>query len=140
MKKLSPYLALGLMLASPTILHAAETKVDFVGQIKPVLTNRCINCHHAGALFGNLSLENKDLAFKKRPTGPVIVPGQPHMSMLYLVLSLPKADQKAMPPTGHRIPEKEKELLRQWIAEGADWPLGSDGVIKPSVPSKNKDV
>ena len=34
--------------------------VDFVTQIKPLLQNRCVNCHHSGAVFGDLSLENRE--------------------------------------------------------------------------------
>lgn len=115
----------------------AERPVDFVSQIKPILTARCINCHHSEALFGNLNLENRKRAFAKRPQGPVIVPREPAKSPLYVVLTLPpKKTQKAMPPTGHRIEKEQVELIRLWIEQGADWPNGKPGVIKPLVTQK----
>lgn len=109
----------------------AEEPLDFAKDVKPLLETRCINCHHSGALFGNLNLENRELAFAKRPTGPVILPGKPNESPLYYVLKLPPKDPKAMPPTGHRISDKEMDVIYRWIDEGAKWPQGKDGVIRP---------
>jgi hypothetical protein len=106
--------------------------VDFVTQIKPLLQSRCINCHHAGALFGDLSFENRALATQPRKKGPIITPGQPAHSQLYIALTLPDPDKKAMPPTGHRIPNPEVQLVKRWIEEGAKWPDGPEGAIKPT--------
>lgn len=114
--------------------HAVDAKVDFATQIKPLLGSRCINCHHSGALFGELNLENREMAFKKRANGPVIIPGKPDSSMLYLVLKLPPKEMKAMPPNGHRIPDREMNLVHDWIKQGADWPTGAQGVIQPPRP------
>lgn len=114
--------------------HAADSKVDFATQIKPLLGTRCINCHHSGALFGELNLENREMAFKKRASGPVIIPGKPDSSMLYIVLKLPPKEMKAMPPNGHRIPDREMSLVYDWIKQGADWPTGAQGVIQPPRP------
>ena len=112
--------------------HAAEPKVDFVKQIKPVLESACINCHNSENLFGNLNLENRARAFGKRKEGAVIVPGAPEKSPLYVVLTLPpKKTKKAMPPTGHRVAKDQLELIRSWIAQGAEWPEGKTGAIKP---------
>jgi hypothetical protein len=105
--------------------------VDFVAQIKPLLESRCINCHHSGALFGDLSFESRALAMQPRKRGPVISPGKPSASHLYIALTLPDPDNKAMPPTGHRIPSPEVELVKRWIKEGAKWPDGPEGEIKP---------
>ena len=120
-----------LLLAGGTRLPAADAKVDFVSQIKPILGGRCISCHQSGALFGELNLENRDMAFKKRANGPVILPGRPDSSMLYLVLKLPPKELKAMPPNGHRIPDREVQLIHDWIQQGAEWPTGAEGVIRP---------
>jgi len=107
--------------------------VDFVTQIKPLLQSRCINCHHSGALFGDLSFESRALAMQARKKGPVITPGDPSASHLFIALTLPDPDLKAMPPTGHRIPTAEVELVKRWIQEGAKWPDGPEGEIKPTV-------
>jgi Planctomycete cytochrome C len=130
---------IGLLIAASAICMTAcdktggNTPVNFVGEIKPLLEARCVNCHHAGALFGELNLENRELAFKPRAKGPVITPGNPDKSPLYLVLTLPEGDRTAMPPTGHRISPEETALIKRWIQQGAIWPTGPDGVIKPTV-------
>jgi len=114
---------------------SAQT-VDFTAQIKPLLEARCINCHNSSALFGELNLENRALAFKPRAKGTVITPGQPEKSPLYIVLTLPEAEQKSMPPTGHKIPNADVDLVKRWIKDGAKWPDGADGVVKPMVNNK----
>lgn len=126
-----------LLSLSALMLHTAygaETaaKVDFTTQIKPLLTAKCINCHHAGALFGELNLENRAMAFKKRSNGPVILPGKPDSSALYLVLKMPPKNPKAMPPNGHRIDDTDVNMIYDWIMQGAEWPKGAEGVIRPS--------
>jgi mono/diheme cytochrome c family protein len=131
--------ALGLAFA--TASHAAdEPPVDFVKQIKPILAERCVECHHSGALFGELNLQSRKLAFQKRSTGPAIVPGAPERSLFHLVLTLPPKDRKAMPATGHRIPKDEVSLIRRWIQEGAKWPEGEEGFIPAKKAAKEKDV
>jgi mono/diheme cytochrome c family protein len=114
--------------------------VSFVTEIKPLLEARCVNCHQAGALFGELNLENRELAFKPRAKGPVITPGDPDKSTLYLVLTLPEGDRTAMPPTGHRISPEETALIKRWIQQGATWPTGPDGVVKAIVTRDPKGV
>ncbi len=125
-------MALAALLSFATALHAAgEPPVDFVKQIKPILADRCVECHNSETLLGELNLQTRALAFAKRKAGAVIVPKNAEKSMLYLVLTLPPKDVKAMPATGHRIPKDEVSLVRQWIAEGASWPEGKDGTITP---------
>jgi mono/diheme cytochrome c family protein len=119
-----------LALATSASFAADEPPVDFVKQIKPILADRCVECHNSETLFGELNLQNRALAFRKRfPGGPAIVAGAPEKSMLYLALTLPPKDKKAMPATGHRIPKDEVNLILRWIKEGAKWPEGKEGVV-----------
>ena len=132
------FILLGLSFLSITAASAADApKVDFATQVKPLLTSRCINCHHSGSMLGELSLENRAMAFKKRVNGPVILPGKPDSSMLYLVLKLPAKNLKAMPAAGHRVADSEINLIYDWIKQGAEWPEGKAGVIKPMKPKTN---
>lgn len=118
-----------LAFAASPLIAAGDPPVDFVKQIKPILAGRCVECHNSETLLGELNLQNRELAFRKRSAGPVIVPKEPEKSMLYLVLTLPPKDKKAMPATGHRIPKDEVNTVRQWIAEGANWPDGTEGAV-----------
>jgi hypothetical protein len=122
--------ALAACLSLTTVLHAAdEPPVSFVKQVKPILADRCVECHNSETLFGELNLQSRELAFRKRKLAPAIVPGEPEKSMIYLALTLPPKDKKAMPATGHRIPKDEAYIIRQWIKEGAQWPEGKDGFV-----------
>jgi hypothetical protein len=125
-------LAWAISAASCQKKPAAPT-VDFATQIKPILESRCVTCHHSGALLGDLNLETRALALRQRPAGPFIVPGAPDQSRLYLVLTLPEGERKAMPPTGHRIPVEEVNLIKRWISEGAEWPEGDAGRVRSPV-------
>ncbi len=137
MKLKFPILFASLIAAS--VVSAVEDKpVDFVKQIKPVFEERCVECHNSTTLLGELNLQNRELAMKKRNAGPVIVPGEPDRSPLLLTLNLPSTDKKAMPATGHRIPEADVALIRRWIKEGAKWPEGAAGAIHPKKSVKQK--
>jgi len=138
---MKPSITFSAVVAALTLstLHAAgDPPVDFVRQIKPLLADRCVECHNSESLLGELNLQTRELAFSKRKVGPVIVPKNAEKSMLYLVLTLPPKDKKAMPATGHRIPKDEVNLIRQWITEGADWPEGKDGAITPQHKKSGK--
>ncbi|MCB1279198.1 c-type cytochrome domain-containing protein [Prosthecobacter sp.] len=133
--KSSTLVASILGLFALTSLSAADdSPVDFVKEIKPILADRCVECHNSETILGELNLQNREHAFQKRKAGPAIVPGSPEKSMLYLALTLPPKDKKAMPATGHRIPKDEVNTIRQWIKEGAKWPEGKDGAIAVTHP------
>ena len=40
--------------------------------------------------------------------------------------------EMAMPPVSHRLTAKQIALLKQWITEGAEWPAGPAGHVKPA--------
>lgn len=125
---------------SVCLLNAADDPpVDFVRQIKPIFAERCIECHNSETLNGELNLQNRELASKKRKNGPVIAPKEPEKSMLYIVLTLPPSEQKAMPATAHRIPKTDIQIIRRWIEEGAKWPDGKEGAI-PVKTTKPKGI
>jgi mono/diheme cytochrome c family protein len=136
--KIHPYLLIACLSAATILQAAGDAPVDFVKQVKPILADRCVECHNSETLLGDLNLQTRALAFTKREAGPVIVPKNAEKSMLYLVLTLPAKDKKAMPATGHRIPKDEVNLIRQWITEGAQWPEGKDGAITPQHKKSGK--
>lgn len=63
---------------------AENAPVDFALQIKPIFEERCVECHNSETLLGELNLQNRELAMKKRNAGPVIIPGKPDLSQLLL--------------------------------------------------------
>ena len=96
------------------ILSAA---IDFEKQVQPILTERCLACHSAHQAAGNVRLHSPDAA------RAAIVPGKPEDSQLYKVLELSAGSPKAMPP-GQMLSNADRQVIREWVAEGAKWPAG----------------
>ena len=99
---------------------AAET-VDFETQIRPLLLQRCGNCHGAGEKNSGLRLDARDAAFKGGDGGPVLVPGKSGESELLRRVTTDDLDER-MPPEGASLTLDQIELLRHWIDSGANWP------------------
>lgn len=99
-----------------------DHEVDFVSEVKPLLESRCLECHHKRYVFAGLNLETKALAMKGGRSGPVIIPGAPHQSLLYNVLLLGHESPVAMPPTPEKLEKDHEQILHDWIQQGASWP------------------
>jgi len=79
-----------------------------------------------------VSFESSGLAFIRNAAGQgIIVPGKPDESLIVTALETPQIHEKAMPLVGRRPNVDEIALIRRWVAEGADWPPGNAGKIKP---------
>jgi mono/diheme cytochrome c family protein len=123
-----------VVVATAAVASTAEpvVKLSFRDTIKPVLREKCAHCHNRKTLPDKVSFESKKLAFTKTKAGqPIIVPGKPDESLMVLAIESPVFHEKAMPLVGPRPNVDEIALIRRWIAEGAEWPDGPVGRIKP---------
>ncbi len=98
--------------------------VDFSRQILPLLADRCFNCHgpDAAKSGAGLRLDVREGALARRPNGrAAIVPGKPETSEF--VRRILAENGSVMPPrhSNKTLSHSEKELLKQWIAEGAEY-------------------
>jgi uncharacterized membrane protein len=127
----------GAVLFSPT----KSSAVDFEKEVLPILDSKCMKCHET---------EHTDNTGKlKKPKGGLVmdtaegikaggkeygkggktkadtnlIPGKGAESRLYVVTTLPVSDDLSMPPEGKADPltDAEKELLKKWIDEGANF-------------------
>ena len=113
---------------------ADAQKVDFNTQIKPLLEKHCMECHNAEA--DSYPIEVKDDAFS------FIVEGEPEESDMYLVL-VTDDEKELMPPADFERPlnDDQIELIKTWIAEGAEWPDDAQFVMwKPQVSDDGGDA
>jgi len=106
-------LTLPLAAADP----AARERV-FERQVAPLLASRCLECHDAAKREGKLDLSRRDAAFQGGREGPAIVPGKPEESLLW-----ESVDFDDMPHEREPLAAAEKQLLHDWIADGAVWTL-----------------
>ena len=123
---------------------AVEKKVDFNRDIRPILSDKCFQCHGPDeeSLEADLRLDIRESALglaHGEPTGsdqspkpveskkdedipPAIIPGDVEASELIYRITTDD-DLDLMPPAKIKKPVTEREiaLLKQWIAEGAEY-------------------
>ncbi|HTH49969.1 MAG TPA: c-type cytochrome domain-containing protein, partial [Candidatus Limnocylindria bacterium] len=109
-----------LALAGSTAL--AADAVDFKKQVQPILEVNCLKCHGPEKPKGKFSLVTLADALKGGEDGVALVPKDPAKSPLYTSTTLPKDDDKAMPPKGDRLTAAQQATLKTWIEQGAPWP------------------
>ena len=95
--------------------------VDFNKEIRPLLQERCVECHGSKKVKANLRLDAKAHALRGGESGPALIAGQPEKSAVLQRITTEDADQK-MPPKGERLSPAQVALVRRWIEEGAEWP------------------
>lgn len=109
----------------------AAGTVSFTHEVKPVLEAKCLACHSGASAPWGFRLESKGFAFAKGLSGARIVPGAPEQSLILQVATV-HHDYAAMPLNGAPLTPAEMGMLRRWISEGADWPDGRGGMLKPA--------
>lgn len=92
-----------------------------VSSVQPILERHCYECHGNGKAKGKLALDSLEAMLKGGKSGkPAVVPGDPQKSELVRRITLPREDEKAMPPSDQPgLSVKETVELERWIAEGA---------------------
>ena len=119
---------------------ALSQPVDFESQIKPLLSDRCFTCHgpDENSRKADLHLYSREGAMSKLDENlAIIMPGKPEASLLYKRLITDDPDELMPPPESNlALSTKEKELIRRWIIEGADWKehWAFTQVNKPNLP------
>ena len=131
-------LALAVCTNAGLAQDAEEDEIDFVRDVQPVLEFNCVSCHRADNAKGKLRLDAKEHAFKSKD---VITPGDPEVSALYWMTTLPAEDDETMPPIKNEekdypLRKAEQEILKKWIKEGAKWPNGVKLTPKKRLPKK----
>jgi mono/diheme cytochrome c family protein len=113
---------------------AAAEPVKFNRDIRAILADKCFACHGPDdeTRKAELRFDSEDFVFKRDE--PVIVRGKPDESeLLRRILSDDVEEQMPPPSSNKTLSTKEKELLKQWIAEGAKWEVHWAYVV----PTKN---
>jgi hypothetical protein len=120
------YLILRESAASAQLAPAAKT-VDFNRDIRPILSDTCFTCHgpDEASRMAGLRLDTREgdeSPFAERDGYRIIVPGNSSESRLYQKISA-EDETVRMPPSfsNRTLTEKQIELIRQWIDEGARW-------------------
>ena len=120
---------IGLQL-SLVLAFQGGSDVDFEKAVLPLLRDRCWECHQEkrrdedGRLRrpkGQLRLDHREGIRTGGGEGAAVRTGEPEKSPLYQRVTLPDEHDDRMPPEGDPLTEKQQDLLRRWIDEGADF-------------------
>ena len=105
---------------APNQAYLQPAAVDFARDVEPLLKERCYVCHGPQQQMNGLRLDRREDALRGSYSGVVIVPGNSGESKL---IRLVAGGEKGivMPLGGTRLADKEVELLRAWIDQGAPW-------------------
>ncbi len=105
--------------ASPPSLPTPESADFFEAKIRPLLLDRCIECHGAKKQESGLRLDAREHVLKGNDEGPVVLLKKPERSRLLLAVR-GEGDIK-MPPNG-KLTADEVAALTEWIKLGLPWP------------------
>ncbi len=102
-------------------------KIDFNFHVKPILSDRCFKCHgpDKNTVEGGLSFATEAAALAAlgdKKDHFAIIPFQPDSSTLIERLYTDNLDDVMPPPESNlTISDYEKEVLKKWVAQGAEW-------------------
>jgi len=101
--------------AEPT----AKDLVFFEKQVRPLLVERCFECHTGDDSENGLRLDSLAGMLTGGLRGAAVVPGNPDQSLL--VTAIRHNEELKMPPK-RKLPTRERAVLTEWVKRGAVWP------------------
>jgi len=119
------FLVIAALCSAEPAFAQAPAAVDvafFESKVRPILVNRCHECHSAKAkkIKGKLLLDSQTAILKGGVTGPAAVVGEPDKSLLIHAVRYAKEDLQ-MPPKA-KLPASEIAILEEWIRRGVVYP------------------
>ena len=99
-----------------------EQEQFFEQKIRPVLVNRCLECHGDKQQKGGVRLDSRAALYNTADTGPLVIPGKPEESRLIELLA--HTGDIKMPPK-EKLPQPEIDLLTDWVRRGAFFPASA---------------
>ncbi len=112
-------------LALPMAALAAEDRVIFNRDVRPILGEYCYHCHgpDPGSRKEGIRFDRAEGFFANRDdAGPTVIKGQPDKSPLYIRITSTDEDEVMPPPKEHKkLKPAEIAVLKKWIEQGAEW-------------------
>ncbi|MEM9658196.1 MAG: SUMF1/EgtB/PvdO family nonheme iron enzyme, partial [Planctomycetota bacterium] len=93
----------------------------------------CLRCHFGDDAEGDFYLDTREATLEGGYSGPAIVAGKPEESLLYTLSVLPADDPQIMPPDEPPLTKAQTDVLKAWIAAGAEWPDDARLEVRPRV-------
>ena len=112
-----------LVLEARSESFSPEQIESFEKTIRPLLVERCYDCHGAHKHENGLRLDSREAILRGSDYGKVVLPGNPAGSKLIKAVK-GEARVEKMPKKGSALSAPEIAALEKWIAEGLPWPEG----------------
>src|SRR5947209_17164698 len=124
---MKPRTQIGLVFVA-LLLATSSLRAGTLGynrDIRPILSENCFPCHGAdsAARKANLRLDRfEDAILPRKDSQPAVVPGKPEASAMVSRITATDPDDIMPPAKTHKVlTADQKELLKQWIADGAKY-------------------
>jgi len=120
------HLSIGICLCAgkPGVALGVE-RIDFSRDVQPILADKCYHCHgpDANQRKAKLRLDTQEGALATDGDGKAaVVPGNLEKSELARRIISTDPDEQMPPPKSRRqLTAQQKDLLRNWVAQGAPW-------------------
>ena len=104
------------------VCDAKADKVEddfFERSIRPVLLERCIECHGSAVQKSGLRLDSRKAVIEGGKNGAVVIPGNPNASKL--ITSIKHEGQLKM-PRDKKLSDIEIKAFEKWVTLGLPWP------------------
>lgn len=111
-------LASTLLAAALVFGQGTGQPVSFAGEIGPMISSKCVQCHGPSSKMGGLDLTSREGLLKGGKHGPALVPGRAADSRFYRHLTGEFTPQM---PFGSKLGEDDVNLFKSWIDQGAAW-------------------
>ena len=103
-----------------SLASLAHGTLDFNRDVRPILSDKCFACHGPDEEGRKADLRLDIESEAKNDNLMAIVSGSPEDSeMIYRIHSVEEDELMPPPEIGKPLTQKEKEILEQWIKEGA---------------------
>jgi hypothetical protein len=120
---------------------APEASVEFSRDVRPILSDKCFKCHGPDSTDrqAGLRLDLRSVATAKLESGKTaIVPAKPEESELVArIFSKDKNVHMPPPDSNKKLTDRQRQMLKQWIAEGAAYsaPWSLVAPVRPPLPA-----
>jgi uncharacterized membrane protein len=85
--------------------------------VAPILEHNCVSCHNNEDHRGGLVLTSEEGLRAGGDHGAIMEPGVPFDSELLVRITLPRDDERAMPPKGEALTYNEIRILEWWLQQ-----------------------
>jgi hypothetical protein len=137
------------ILAAVLAVPALSAQVDYIRDVKPLLTQHCVRCHGEDKQEGNFRLDTAAALRDGGDSGDPVTPGRSDASLLFRIIASDHGDYPRMPYKKPPLADEAIAVLKAWIDQGARGvPTGEtpgvyrhwayQPVVRPAVPAVQK--